>query len=87
MASAARTRWSRRATQPYPFRPRRARGEGRAQLADKLSGIGLHPFHLPLGILLDQKADGSPTADQRLHALQLFRRLSLPFEWQGGMRR
>ena len=45
---------------PYPFVPV-AHEAKIAQLADKLSGIGLHPFHLPLGILLDQKADGSPT--------------------------
>ena len=32
-----------------------------AELADKLAGIGLKPFHLPLGILLDQKADGFAT--------------------------
>lgn len=30
------------------------------QLSDKLRGEGLHPFHLPLGILLDEK-DGKPT--------------------------
>jgi len=32
-----------------------------AELAAKLTGIGLKPFHLPLGILLDQKADGFAT--------------------------
>ncbi|MDQ2765059.1 MAG: GMC family oxidoreductase [Pseudomonadota bacterium] len=32
-----------------------------AELSKRLAGIGLHPFHLPLGILLDQQADGSPT--------------------------
>lgn len=32
-----------------------------AELSDKLSAIGLKPFHLPLGILLDQKEDGFPT--------------------------
>ena len=30
-------------------------------MAGKLSGIGLHPFHLPLGVRLDQKADGFAT--------------------------
>ena len=32
-----------------------------AELSDKLTRIGLKPFHLPLGILLDQKADGFAT--------------------------
>jgi len=32
-----------------------------AELAARLTGIGLKPFHLPLGILLDQRADGSAT--------------------------
>ena len=32
-----------------------------AELADRLRGIGLKPFHLPLGILLDQKEDGFAT--------------------------
>ena len=32
-----------------------------AELAAKLRGIGLKPFHLPLGILLDQKEDGFAT--------------------------
>lgn len=31
------------------------------ELSDKLAGLGLHPFHLPLGILLDQKEDGFAT--------------------------
>lgn len=35
-----------------------------AELSEKLTAIGLKPFHLPLGILLDQKEDGfaSPTS-------------------------
>lgn len=32
-----------------------------AELADKLAGIGLKPFHLPLGIRLEQRADGFAT--------------------------
>ena len=32
-----------------------------AELSDKLTSIGLKPFHLPLGILLDQKPDGFAT--------------------------
>ena len=44
----------------YPFVP--VKHEPKVQeLSDKLTGIGLKPFHLPLGILLDQKADGFAT--------------------------
>lgn len=47
-------------TTPYPFPP--VRHEPKiAELSEKLQGIGLHPFHLPLGILLDQKEDGFAT--------------------------
>jgi choline dehydrogenase-like flavoprotein len=48
---------------PYPFQP--VEHEPRvAELSDRLQRIGLKPFHLPLGILLDQRADGfaSPTS-------------------------
>ncbi|HEY5411922.1 MAG TPA: GMC family oxidoreductase [Caulobacteraceae bacterium] len=45
---------------PYPFAP--VRHEPKiAELSDKLEKIGLKPFHLPLGILLDQKEDGFAT--------------------------
>lgn len=44
---------------PYPHAP--VSHEPKIeQLAAHLRGIGLHPFHLPLGILLDEK-DGKPT--------------------------
>ena len=47
-------------TTAYPFVP--VRHEPKVQaLSDKLTGIGLNPFHLPLGILLDQKEDGFAT--------------------------
>ena len=47
------------ASAPYPHSP--VSHEPKiAELADNLRGIGLHPFHLPLGILLDEK-DGIPT--------------------------
>ena len=47
-------------TEAYPFLP--VKHEPKVQqLADKLQDIGLKPFHLPLGILLDQKEDGTPT--------------------------
>ncbi|MHB2205774.1 GMC oxidoreductase [Methylobacterium sp. CM6257] len=45
---------------PYPFAP--VKHEPKIQeLSDRLTGIGLHPFHLPLGIRLDQKEDGFAT--------------------------
>jgi len=47
-------------SRPYPFTA--VKHEPKiAELADKLTGIGLKPFHLPLGILLDQKSDGFAT--------------------------
>ncbi len=45
---------------PYPFAP--VRHEPKiAELSERLRGRGLQPFHLPLGILLDQKEDGFAT--------------------------
>ena len=47
------------ASGPYPFAP--VSHEPKVQfLSDRLSEQGLHPFHLPLGILLDEK-DGQVT--------------------------
>ena len=47
-------------TSPYPYVA--VKHEPKVQeLSDKLTGIGLKPFHLPLGILLDQKEDGFAT--------------------------
>jgi choline dehydrogenase-like flavoprotein len=44
---------------PYPFAP--VSHEPRIQaLSDQLTADGLHPFHLPLGIKLDER-DGKPT--------------------------
>ncbi len=48
------------AATPYPHRAVKHEPKV-AQLSDKLKGIGLKPFHLPLGILLDQKEDGFAT--------------------------
>jgi choline dehydrogenase-like flavoprotein len=45
---------------PYPFAAVKHEPQI-AELSSKLSTIGLKPFHLPLGILLDQKADGFAT--------------------------
>ncbi len=47
------------AGEPYPFPP--VSHEPRiAQLADSFAAEGLHPFHLPLGIRLEER-DGKPT--------------------------
>jgi choline dehydrogenase-like flavoprotein len=44
---------------PFPFPP--VSHEPRIQaLSERLAGDGLHPFHLPLGVLLDEE-DGKPT--------------------------
>ena len=60
MAHAARIPREPPSSKPYPFIP--VKHEPKiAELSDKLIGIGLNPFHLPLGILLDQKADGFAT--------------------------
>ena len=47
-------------TVPYPY-PAVKHEPRVAAFCDKLTGIGLTPFHLPLGILLDQKDDGFAT--------------------------
>ncbi len=61
---------------PFPYPP--VSHEPRIEaLAASFRRDGLHPFHLPLGILLDEK-DGSATTYQPLHPLRRLRRLSLP---------
>ena len=45
---------------PYPFAAVKHEPEI-AELSNRLAGIGLKPFHLPLGILLDQGEDGFAT--------------------------
>src|SRR6185312_6761690 len=48
------------AAQAYPFSP--VKHEHKiAELSDKLEDVGLNPFHLPLGSLLDQKENGFAT--------------------------
>lgn len=47
-------------SKPYAYPPVKHEPKV-AELSDKLTGIGLKPFHLPLGILLDQKEDGFAT--------------------------
>lgn len=44
---------------PYPYPPV-AHEPRMQQLADTFAESGLHPFHMPLGVLLDEK-DGKPT--------------------------
>ena len=60
MARAAKTRPSPGRASLIPIPP--VKHEPKiAELSDKLTGIGLKPFHLPLGILLDEKEDGFAT--------------------------
>jgi choline dehydrogenase-like flavoprotein len=48
----------------YPYPP--VRHEPRIQqLSDGLAELGLHPFHLPVGLRLTQDADGRATVDSR----------------------
>jgi len=47
-------------TVPYPY-PAVRHEPHVAEFCDKLTGIGLKPFHLPLGMLLDQNEDGFAT--------------------------
>jgi choline dehydrogenase-like flavoprotein len=48
----------------YPYPP--VRHEPRIQaLSDGLEKLGLHPFHLPLGVRLSQDAHGQPTTDSQ----------------------
>ena len=67
---------------PYPY-PAVCHEPRIQALSDTSAADGLHPFHLPLGILLDEtRRQGH--ADQRLHPLRRLRRLSLPAQRQGG---
>ena len=43
------------------------------QLSDDFARLGLHPFHTPLGVMLDEKEP----ARQQIHSLRNLRRLSL----------
>ncbi|MGI4848499.1 MAG: GMC oxidoreductase [Janthinobacterium lividum] len=47
------------ASTPFPY-PAVSHEPAIQKLSDKLQSAGYHPFHLPLGILLDEK-DGQPT--------------------------
>ena len=48
------------------------------QLSDDLEQLGLHPSHLPIGVMLDQDAAGEPMPEQPLHPLRPGRRLPVP---------
>lgn len=48
---------------PYPFPPVSHEPRIR-EINDRLAHAGLHPFHLPMGVLLDEK-DGQPTPTSR----------------------
>jgi choline dehydrogenase-like flavoprotein len=51
-------------SQDFPYPP--VQHEPRIQqLSDDLEQLGLHPFHLPLGVQLTQDAHGRPTRDSR----------------------
>ena len=51
-----------RSSRDYPYPP--VRHEPRIQqLSDDLERVGLHPFHLPLGVRLSQDAHGRATPD------------------------
>lgn len=52
------------ASQPYAYEAIKHE-PAIARLADALTGEGLHPFPLPLGILLDQDASGEPTRNSQ----------------------
>jgi choline dehydrogenase-like flavoprotein len=58
------------ASGPYPH-PAVSHEPRIQQLADTLAGEGLHPFHLPLGILLDER-DGAPTPTSRCIRCEAF---------------
>ena len=53
------------------------------QLSDDLEALGLHPSHLPIGVMLDQDADGEPLPEQPVHPLRPRRRLPVPRRRQG----
>ena len=61
------------ASAPYPFPP--VSHEPRIQrLFDDMAAVGLHPFHSPSGVMLDEAEPGV----QRLHPVRHLRRVPLP---------
>ena len=61
------------ASAPYPF-PAVSHEPRIQQLSDDLAAAGLHPFHAPCGVLLDE----AEHALQPLRALRELRRLPVP---------
>ena len=71
------------AATPFPF-PRIEHEPRIAALSDAWARQGLRPFHLPLGILLDQKpGTGEPTHDSACIRCGGVRRLPMPDQRQG----
>ena len=61
------------ASAPYPFPP--VSHEPRIQrLFDDMAAVGLHPFHSPSGVMLDEGRPGV----QRLHPVRHVRRVPVP---------
>ena len=54
------------------------------QLSDDLEKLGLHPFHLPIGVNLQEAAPGVAAHGQRLHPLRPGGRLPVPARRQVG---
>ena len=83
-ASAARTRPSRPLAAPISrIRPVAHEADDRGAQRPASRRRGMRPFHLPLGILLDEK-DGQGDPHQHLHPMQRLRRLPLPAQRQSG---
>ena len=54
------------------------------QLSDDLEKLGLHPFHLPIGVNLQEAEPGRRRPGERVHPLRPGRRLPLPARRQVG---
>ena len=80
-APAARTRPTRRPRRRTPFR-RSPTSPGSSGFR-RPDAVGLHPFHSPSGVMLDE---GHP-ANSRVHPVRHLRRLSVPGARQGRRRR
>ncbi len=61
------------------------------QLSDDLEKVGLHPFHLPIGVDLHEDAPGARRSAESLHPVQQGRRVPVPARRQerrpGDLRR
>ena len=81
-APPARTRPTARAAAPYPY-PAVQHEPRIQQLHDDLEKLGLHPSHLPIGVMLDQDEHGDAVAHEPVHPLRSRRRLPVPRRRQG----